>query len=144
MAWARTRLGVQRHLAGIEPDSLGHFGVLAWLGPPWLLLAFPGRPLGFPWPPLGRPLVTLWLPLASPWPPFGHPWRPLGVPFGVILASRINGQVRKTKGSEKIWALAPIGALRRSNKANTESTVLLNALEICIDRGQKENDAFEN
>ena len=137
MAWDSERLGLQRHLAVILASWRG----LAPLGP---LLAFPGRPLGFPWPPLGRPLVALWLPLASPWPPFGHPWRPLGVPFGVILASRINGQVRKNKGSEKIWALAPIGALRRSNKANTESTVLLNAIEICIDRGQKENDAFED
>ena len=49
--------------------------------------------------------------------------------------ARINGQVRKSKGAETIRALAPIGALRRSNKANTESTVIQNAIEIWIDRG---------
>ena len=121
-----------------------YVGILAWFAPPLASLGLPWSspwlPLASPWPPFGCPLAPLGVPLASLWPPLAPPWRT----FGVILASRINGQVRKNKGSEKIWALAPIGALRRSKKASAEPTVLLNAIEICIDGGQKENDAFED
>ena len=121
-----------RHPLGSDWPSLGpswgHFGTpLARFGIPWVPPWPPEAAVDVPCPPpratigqprtksrhLGLTLAALWLPLASPWRT-----------FGVILASRINGQVRKNKGSENIWALAPIGALRRSNQANTESTVI--------------------
>ena len=135
MAWDPQGLGLQGHLAPMLASWRGLGPPLASLGLPW---SSPWLPLASPWPPFGCPLAPLGVPLASLWPPLAPPWRT----FGVILASRINGQVRKNKGSEKIWALAPIGALRRSNKANTESTVIQNAIEIWIDRVERRTTPF--